>query len=426
MPLPLIVPFIAIAASSFVGTAGVVTAVEKNSEARDVQKTAEEILENARNDMEYYRVSTKKHFEKLGKAKVNVCANELHDFVECFSKLKGVNLLESSGIDELKKVNMSSNDIIEMKEITTQAAQIIGGGAAGVGAGALIGWGVYGGVSTFAMSGTGAAIGTLNGIVASNATLAWIGGGSLAAGGFGVVGGTVILGGLIAAPAFAIIAGLAGVAAGKNLDNAYANKAEAEKISEQVYTGGKTLHHFCEVAVIIRKNIERLGLRLSRANMKLAEIVSVKTEWQDLNEDERHTIAIAAEYAMTIKKIVDMPLLSENGLLSKEANLLYDEYAHNAKSVYKAEEHNRIDVQEVIRWKNENVNSPNEYMCIIDPLVNVSFLKNILLPECSPEQFLVFASVDRKTEDVVCYALVDRNAIDLKDVQEILKNNRRN
>lgn len=426
MPLPLIVPFVAIAASSFVGTAGVVTAAEKNSEARDVQKTAEEILANARNDMEYYRVSTKKYFEKLGESKIKVCTNELHSFVESFSKLKGVNFLESSGIDELEKVKMNSKDIAEMKEITTQATQMMGGGVASVGAGALIGWGVYGGVSTFAMSGTGVTIGTLHGIAASNATLAWIGGGSLTAGGLGVAGGTAILGGLIAAPALALIAGFAGVAASKNLDNAYANKAEAEKISEQVYTSGKTLHHFCEIAVIIKKNIERLGLRLNKANLKLAEIVSEKSEWQDLNEDEKYMVAIAAKYAMTIKKLVDMPLLTENGLLSNEANLLYDEYAHNAKRVYKAEGQNQIDAQEVIRWKDENVNSPNEYMCIIDPLVNMSFLKNILLPDCSPDKYLIFASVDRETEDVVCYAVVDRKAVDLNNVQEIFKNNRRN
>ena len=425
MPLPLIVPFVAIAASSFVGTAGMVSAVEKNSEAQYVQKTAEDILENARNEMEYYRLSTKKQFEKLGESKINVCTNELQSFVEYFSKIKGVNFLESSGIDELGKIKMSSNDVAEMKEITTKATQLIGGGIAGVGAGALIGWGVYGGVSTLAVSGTGITIGALNGAAATNATLAWIGGGSLAAGGLGVAGGTAILGGLIAAPALALIAGLAGVAAGKNLDNAYANKAEAEKISEQVYISGKTLHHFCEVAVIIRKNIERLGLRLDRANLKLAEIVSKKSEWLDLNEDEKHTVAIAAKYAITIKKLVDLPLLSEDGLLSNEANLLFDEYAHNAKRVYKADDHNQIDAQEVLRWKDENVNPPNEYMCIIDPLVNISLLQNILLPECSPEKYLVFASVDRKTEDVVCYAVVDRNAVDLNGVQDILKNNRR-
>ena len=37
------------------------------------------------------------------------------------------------------------------------------------------------------------AISSLSGIAATNATLAWIGGGSLASGGLGVLGGTIIL-----------------------------------------------------------------------------------------------------------------------------------------------------------------------------------------------------------------------------------------
>jgi hypothetical protein len=48
-------------------------------------------------------------------------------------------------------------------------------------------------VTTFATAGTGTAIGSLNGIVATNAALAWLGGGPLAAGGWGVAGGTTVL-----------------------------------------------------------------------------------------------------------------------------------------------------------------------------------------------------------------------------------------
>ena len=48
-------------------------------------------------------------------------------------------------------------------------------------------------VSTFAVASTGTAISSLSGIAASNATLAWLGGGSIAAGGFGMTGGLVVL-----------------------------------------------------------------------------------------------------------------------------------------------------------------------------------------------------------------------------------------
>lgn len=419
MPLPLIVPLAIIAASSFVGTAGVVSAVEKNRQAREVQETAEEILRKANTDMEYYRNSTKKCFENLGKAKLSVTANQLNDFVKYYSKLKGVNLLDSDGTNELDKMDLSDKEIAEMKKISTEASKIIGGGIAGVGTGALIGWGVYGGVSTLALAGNGAAIGALHGIAATNATLAWIGGGTLAAGGLGVAGGTVILGGLIAAPALALMGGLAGIAAGQKLDNAYTNKAEAEKISEQVYTSGKTLHFFCEIAVIIRKNLERLGHKLDRANSTLAQITSEKNNWHELTEDEKHSVAIAVKYAMAIKNFVDMPILTENGVLTKEAESFFKDYSQSAKEVYRGETP-KIKAQEVLEWKEENVDTPNEYMCIIDPVINHSLLRNIVLPDCPPEKYLVFASVDKQSKEIACYAVVDRNAVDLNDIQNIL------
>src|SRR5699024_12634359 len=44
----------------------------------------------------------------------------------------------------------------------------------------------------------------LSGAAASNATLAWLGGGALSAGGYGVAGGTLVLGGVVAGPALAV------------------------------------------------------------------------------------------------------------------------------------------------------------------------------------------------------------------------------
>ncbi|WP_305421171.1 hypothetical protein [Photobacterium leiognathi] len=66
------------------------------------------------------------------------------------------------------------------------------GGTAAVGA-----WGL---VSVIGSASTGTAIATLSGAAATNATLAWFGGGALAAGGAGMSGGMMVLGGIVAAP----------------------------------------------------------------------------------------------------------------------------------------------------------------------------------------------------------------------------------
>jgi len=77
--------------------------------------------------------------------------------------------------------------------------------AAAAGAAVLTGLGtsaaIYGAVGSLAAAGTGTAISSLSGVAATNATLAWLGGGTLAAGGGGIAVGTLALGGLLAGPA---------------------------------------------------------------------------------------------------------------------------------------------------------------------------------------------------------------------------------
>lgn len=65
----------------------------------------------------------------------------------------------------------------------------------------------YSAVGTLATASTGTAIGSLSGAAATNATLAWFGGGSIASGGLGIAGGTAVIGGIIVVPAL-IITGL--------------------------------------------------------------------------------------------------------------------------------------------------------------------------------------------------------------------------
>lgn len=67
-------------------------------------------------------------------------------------------------------------------------------GVAGAGAGAAATGATLWLVSTYATAGTGVAIASLSGAPATSATMAWLGGGSLASGGFGVSGGAVVLG----------------------------------------------------------------------------------------------------------------------------------------------------------------------------------------------------------------------------------------
>ena len=73
-----------------------------------------------------------------------------------------------------------------------------------VGFGSLVGGttalGAWGLVSMIGSASTGTTLSSLSGIAATNATLAWFGGGSLASGGAGMIGGFWAISGIVAAP----------------------------------------------------------------------------------------------------------------------------------------------------------------------------------------------------------------------------------
>lgn len=66
-------------------------------------------------------------------------------------------------------------------------------GGIGFGAGALFSATTMALISAYGTAGTGVAISSISGVAATNASLAWLGAGTLAAGGTGVVGGTILL-----------------------------------------------------------------------------------------------------------------------------------------------------------------------------------------------------------------------------------------
>ena len=115
--------------------------------------------------------------------------------------LKNINIKQRNLINEELGIENYSLDRIEAS-ITAgdMAISATKGAVAGVST-ALGTWALVG---TFGVASTGTAIGTLSGAAASNAILAWLGGGSLAVGGGGIAAGTVVLGGLVAIPVLAI------------------------------------------------------------------------------------------------------------------------------------------------------------------------------------------------------------------------------
>jgi hypothetical protein len=125
----------------------------------------------------------------------------LAPFRDLFVRLKNVDLVELSVISLPVAGEAPAIELVEVRLSALGAVGAMAGGlTSGVGAGAA----AYTAVGAFAAASTGTPIAALSGVAATNATLAFLGGGTLAAGGGGVAAGTMVLGGLVAAPVLVV------------------------------------------------------------------------------------------------------------------------------------------------------------------------------------------------------------------------------
>ena len=131
--------------------------------------------------------------------------------------------IDSKLEEELGLGDVDFEDLLEIKNQVLKIEELAGGTVAALGSGALAGFGAFGGAGMLASASTGTAISSLSGVAATNATLAWFGGGSLAAGGLGMAGGMAVLGGIVAGPVLAVAGGI------------FAAKAETAKYEAEKY-----------------------------------------------------------------------------------------------------------------------------------------------------------------------------------------------
>lgn len=227
------------------------------------------------------------------------------------------------GLNELQKFHIDEQSFGELKEMQAMAASIAGGVASGAAIGAITAFGAYGGAMAFGAASTGTAIASLSGIAATNATLAFLGGGSLAVGGLGIAGGTAVLGGLVAGPALAVMGFIVGAKASANKDKAYSNLAQAKEFREEM----ETVKSMCR-GIRMRANMfERLILKLNALFAPLTYsldqiIITSGTDYSLFTPEQKATVAATMSLAGAIKAVLDTPILTEDGKLTPESETI--------------------------------------------------------------------------------------------------------
>ena len=321
MPLPIF--FIGAAAAAASGTLGIGSTIKAGidaNKAKLINKDANDIIEDSTRWLNAQREACGRSLQQLGEEKLYVLNSTVTEFLDTFQKIKNVDFRETEGLDELKKLHIDEQTFVEMRSLVNYAGSIAGGTIAGTAGGALVAFGAYGAAQALAFASTGTAISALSGVAATNATLAFFGGGSIAAGGFGMTAGSAVLGGLVAGPALMVMGLVAGSTAKKNLEKAYTNRAEAIQISSQLNTAGLQCEAIRRRTYMFYNLLARLDTYFLPLIYKMEEIVEKEGEdYRNYSSDSKKTIASCASVAVSIKSVLDTPLLTDDGLLTPES-----------------------------------------------------------------------------------------------------------
>ena len=321
MVLPFILGAAALGAAAFGVTQGS-EAAANNSEAERLRHNARMVYESAEADLKKVRTETVEALERLGKLKLEFW-EQLGRFVKLYEQIRNIELQGQPDTHEFEQAStLGMDELAQMKNFSSKAHELILGGAGALGTAALVGIASNGGAwalaSAVGTASTGTAIGSLSGAAAVNATLAWLGGGSLAAGGMGMAGGMAILGGITFAPVLAVGGWMINAQSHGNLANAQKNKAEAEKAAEEMKKATSVLNAINEVAKKLDEVIRRLSTAFTPVLDGLEATIAVAgTNYAQYNESQKRQGYLAVQFAQILALLLKTSLMTEQGTLDE-------------------------------------------------------------------------------------------------------------
>lgn len=324
MPIPIIIGAVAAAAGIY-GIAKGVGGAKDHSNAKDINESAQSMIDDISAQIENNREATNKTIEDYGQRKLRAFNGVINEFIVTFSRLQNVELTHSNELEKLSANDFANTTLSGLKQDYQMLKDAGLGLGAGMGSGAALAFGAYNGTMLLATASTGTAISSLTGVAATNATLAWLGGGSLATGGFGMAGGMMVLGGIVAGPALAIFGHILGNKGEEALNNARSNLEQARTAHDEgVLIVGKL--QAIETVTSLANNAFSLicgRLRGTVHDMKNA-LDSYGEDYRNFPQESKNAVYMAVSYTKLLKIMIDTPILDQEGnlVLSTERRII--------------------------------------------------------------------------------------------------------
>jgi hypothetical protein len=288
-------------------------AADKTAEARRVGEEASTRYQRAVDQFDTARERTTAYLATYGALRLDIFDDELRRLQSALDRIVGANLEPLAELDFELAAQVRELGLSEVDFAGVDAARAL---AASAGAGGATYLAAIGAVGAFGVASTGTPIAVLSGAAAANATVAWFGGGALAAGGLGAGAGAAILGGVVVGPALAVGGFVLNARASRRLEEAKAYAAKVAVHTEELRTArlaaqliGRRASAFTDIATDLRALLTPLVI--------WAEQTATNARTPDeLSEMEIRRLHLTVELARTLKKLLDTPLVTDDGKAS--------------------------------------------------------------------------------------------------------------
>lgn len=378
------------------------------SRLKAAKEEAQVAIDKANNAIQVLGSNTKSLYDILG------------DIQHLFNKIKNVPDETMMTYQNITKVRLTWKQQVDNIEDNWKKATQgkVAGGAAGVGFGvgvaALGPTAAMGIATTFGVASTGTAISALSGAAATNAALAWLGGGALAAGGGGMAAGEALL--AMAGPVGWAIAGVAFLTSGLLLWKSRSEK----KILEEIFTviSKRDVKSYNLATVELNERIKRIISESELLNEACVQIATFGTDYKKMTEKQQYTLGSYVNLMYSSTQLLVNPIL---GLQPKytedDFNEFvvghFDEFVQKMHSVFTLS--SEIDAPGFINYyasKNKNtlISLCNLLYCI----------------ELNPDEKDILAKSLRKNKDFMESTKIEKDVVNrcLFDTVDVLLNHK--
>lgn len=295
MSLPIkLIPILLKGAAAIAGAVGAGKVVHGARKMKDAKSTMEAAqIRHKKNITRFEKENeiTAKDMDKLGKLELEIL-HSFSEFSDVFAQIKNRPTFEkySKNAESLPKY-----DDEKIKEVSVGAGVLLGG-LSGAGLGTIGGLAAAGMVKAAVMAlgtaSTGTVIASLNGAAATNAILALLGGGTLAAGGGGIAAGTAALGAATLG-AGVLIGGIIFSITGERLSN------KADEAWKQMKKAEGKINTICNYLIDLRSTSNKYYETLSKVNeiyekhlngLKCIVTMLGHTDWNTFTQEEKKLI----------------------------------------------------------------------------------------------------------------------------------------